>query len=765
MVFDLSQYYFVISLAGLVVLTIGTLIGLWRGFIRATHRLIWIAVTTLLLFFAAPAVVNLFMDMDVSGFNIVMAGQKVTTVKEFTANMLATNFSLTPEQTKDVSAFIVSVISMILSGILFLPIYLLFNLIATVIYKILSVVFIHDKGKPKRHLLGALVGFVSSVIVLATVFAPVTGYISVYKSINEGFIKTGQEIENSDEIDKIISDYENIPIVKMFTTLGLNAYGKAYFNGVASTTINGKKVFLLTEAENLSEAIPFIVKYKDASEEGPEINPDELKGAFTAMMKSDLVRAGLKSALPLFKGAIEKFDFGDQPFSQTLKDITCESLDLVIGMDDQALNDGFDAIYGLFVSLADVSKPDFDIYSLDFSAVGSSVDNVINCGLITSERMNGLVCEILDSIVPTDEDENVKQLVDDIKAKMQSISPVYEKELKAVGTLLGAVKIVSAEKEDGSSDFAIEKDGATLGKIIDETIAIKAEIVNKQLIDGYIANIIDDSIDVSPEYATIKYNIKERLSLDYSYEKEFGYFQQLTLIAKHTIGIDTINQKNEEGKTLGERLDEVAPSLLVGDSALTLIDLGFEEYCDEYTQYGEILDKIKANYNDIKSNMRMCGRNGKYTYAELTAAFADLYDAVSDTTSMITGKDEFTKEYAELYETRLNELQSNILASQNGTRAIAAYVSEEVRQIILDKKETFAKVPAVANKLQELADYVECYKNYLRRNPDQSDKCFNEPYASDKNTFVSKTDFGAFSVRVNKPFSYLWEKLAEVIGA
>lgn len=870
---NLSDYSMIFNIVVVVLLGFGFLLGFWRGLKRALHRLIWIVVVTLLLFFTTSLIANVFMDIDVSGMNLVVSGEKVTSIREFTLNTVAAKFSLTSEQLAECSDFIMAIVILLLSGFLFLPVYLIFNIIGYTLFKILNLVFIHDKGKPKYRLFGGLVGLVTACLVLVTVFTPVTGYLNAYKTVSTAFKESDQTLDGSEDLDKLLSDYESMPCIAVPNALGAKAFQLAFFNGLAKVNYNGNSILLTDEIENISGVLPILIKYADDNKS--DVDVSELKTAFSAIMKSKLVQSGIKPLMPIIKGAVEKAAFGTEPFQVSLKSLISDCFDSISEMNNEQISNCFNSLCDVFVQLADVTKPDFDVYSLNFSSLGQSIDGLISSGLITNERMGSFVGELIDSlsndvgenanfkntlseikekftsgaesyrtefsavgkileavkiIDKKDEDgnsafafetdgENVGKIIDQTLALNSKILDkqlidgfivnlvdefmpadesfdstkatikerihgdiVYENEFKAVGKIFEAVKIIDKKDVDGNPAFAFETDGENVGKIIDQTLALNSKILDKQLIDGYIKNIVDDFVVTENGYDSVKNSIKERLDKNFSYETEFGYVQKLIELSKIEITIETIENKDENGLTIGDKLDKIAPSVLVGDCALTVIDSAFNSYASGHEKFASVTDVLKRNFEDLKANAKVAGKKEGYTYSEITAAFGAVYTVLSsETSNMITGNEVFNNELAVLYENRLSELQNNILVRQNGARATAAYVSAEVKGVVLKMKQTYSspETAFVAAKLDELASYVQAYVDYLNRAVTEHDKNFNEPYNLDirddndpsvTGCFVNINDFTEFygdsgessdRIRVNKPFSYFYELLSE----
>lgn len=870
---NFSDYSMIFNIVAVVLLGFGFLLGFWRGLRRALHRLIWIVVVTLLLFFTTSLIANVFMDIDVSGMNIVISGEKVTSIREFTLNTVATQFSLTPEQLAECSDFIMAIVILLLSGFLFLPVYLIFNIIGYTLFKIFNLVFIHDKGKPKYRLFGGLVGVVTTCLILVTVFSPVTGYLNAYKTVSTAFKESDQPLDGSEDIDKFLSDYESLLCVSVPNALGAKAFQLAYFNGLAKVNYKGNSILLTDEIDNVSGVLPILIKY--TGDNNADIDVSELKTAFSAIMKSKLVQSGIKPLTPIIKGAVEKADFGTESFQVSLKSLVLDCLDSITEMDNEQISNCFNSLCDVFVQLADVTKSDFDVYSLNFASLGKSIDGLISSGLITNERMGAFVGELIDSfsnsvgenanfkdtlsqikekfasgadsyqtefsavgkileavkiIDQKDEDGNstfafetdgdkvgkiidqtlalnskildkqlidgfIVNLVDEFMPADESFNStkatikerihgdiVYENEFKAVGKIFEAVKIADKKDEDGNSTFSFETDGKEIGKIIDQTLALDSKIVDKQLIDGYIKNLVDDFVVTENGYESAKNSIIKRLDKSFSYETELGYVQKLIALSKTEITIETIENKDENGLTIGDKLDEIAPSVLVGDCALTVIDSAFNSYASGHEKFESITGVLKQNFEDLKTNAKVMGKKDGYTYSEITAAFGSVYTVLSsETENMITGNEIFNNELAVLYENRLSELQENILVRQNGARATAAYVSAEVKGVVLKMKQTYSspETAVVADKLDQLASYVQAYVDYLNREITPDSKNFNEPYNIDirddndssvTGCFADVNDFTKFygnmgessdRIRVNKPFSYFYELLSE----
>lgn len=388
--------------------------------------------------------------------------------------------------------------------------------------------------------------------------------------------------------------------------------------------------------------------------------------------------------------------------------------------------------------------------------LGAKIDELlaINAEIIDKTLINDMLRSAIDEY-SSSLDGDFTTYTDKIKNNLDNIAS-YEHEMSVF-------KIVFEMNDIVNDEFTFAENGKALGAKIDQLIAANSAIIDKQTVDDFLGSTIDRYVkdNLSGEFANYGDTIKNNLSLVASYENEFAYVAKLIDLSNADYSIENINSKDESGKTLGEKLDEISPSVLVGAIPLDVIGTQLDNYSASSgnAKYQDILDTVKANYKNVCDNAVAKGKADGYTYSDITAAFGELYKAVTDESSKVVGNTMFTSAYATQYEETLARLAKNIVLGENGTRKVAIAITDDITAFIDDKPllATTSQGKAVKKKLA-------VYKQYLSRT---SNLC-KEPYADEGNVYADK-DGNTFNtdadnlMRVNKPFTFIAQKLKHFI--
>ena len=200
---------------------------------------------------------------------------------------------------------------------------------------------------------------------------------------------------------------------------------------------------------------------------------------------------------------------------------------------------------------------------------------------------------------------------------------------------------------------------------------------------------------------------------------------------------------------------------MVGAIPLDVIGTQLDNYSasSDNAKYQDILDTVKANYKNVCDNAVAKGKADGYSYSDITAAFGELYKAVTDESSKVVGNTMFTSAYATQYEETLARLAKNIVLGENGTRKVAIAITDDITAFIDDKP-----LLATTSQGKAVKEKLAVYKQYLSRT---SNLC-KEPYADEGNVYADK-DGNTFNadadnlMRVNKPFTFIAQKLKHFI--
>lgn len=741
------QYSFT-AIIGLFLVT-GLLTGLIRGWKRALIRLGWLAACLIVLLCVTSLITPAFMNMDVSFLNLSYQGTSAKTLKEYITVVASTAFQSTPEELGGSVDYLVAIASMLLNGVIFVIMFFILKYATLVLYKIINAIFIHDKGEGKGRLLGGVIGLATGAFVSLTVLTPFAGYVSLYDAAADKLRNDPEYAEKFDQADKIVDYYKNDKLILFFDSLGLGKYQTEIFNAVSVSKYGDTTFKLADEADDLIDAIPAVIELCRTSD-SENADYSETAKAVSALLESNIVYAGLKELSPVLSNMIQNRDFGEDETAQQLKSVIVEALDNIPNLEKEQLKDGLSAVSSV---LSEVSAIGSESGEINYENAGAGLDKIIESGLVGKDKIADLASfackKAFESIT---EEDDLYDAAQRIVSGFESGVDSYRTEFKAAGLLLSAKDVID-------DDFDFSNDAAVLGAKIDETIACNAKIIDKDLINDFLRKSIDgfvaDSLDGS--FAGSVEKIKSNLDKDFSYAEEFDDVAKLMTLADNDFSIGNLSTPDESGKTLGQKLDEISDSVLVGTIPLDVIGNELDNYADENPDYETITSAMKENFKEVRKNSVAAGAENGYTYEQITNEFGKLYSSI-ETASKITGNDEFDAEKAATYEKTLDELQTNFIMGENGARALSAYVAKEVKNVIQSDVLLTLVAAKICVKIDIYVGYLECEENL-----------FTEPYVSDNDTFCdsnrSQEDLlgnrydgnSLKATRVNKPFTYIIE--------
>lgn len=740
------QYLFTAIIAAFVVF--GFLIGFYRGSKRALLRLVWLVLTVAAVTIFTPKITPLFLNTDVSFLNLSYNGTTASNMKEYITLAVSGALNASPEELSGTIEYVLALVTMALNGVIFAILFFGAKYVTLVIYKVCAVIFIHDKGKSKGRFVGALIGCVSGALVALTVLVPVAGYVSVYDAVADSL---GSEYQSSfEKADEVIDIYKEDTLVKLIRGIGIEKLQIDIFNAV-STAEYGDTTFRLSEEKyDILNAVPALIALgNEANSENPDF--DSMVNSLATLLDSNIVYVGIKELSPVLGSLIETADFGSGTGAAELKSVLLDVIGNLPKLEKNKIKRGLNSMATVLSGLKDLDDPD----AAALEKVGKGLDDLIESGLVTNNKIADLAATAAESLFEsvTDEDDiydTTQEIINGLKAGVNS----YKTEFGAAGCLLEATDVLNEE-------FSFDKDAAKLGAKIDDALKYKAQIIDKELVDSFVEKTIESYSDDLLEGDFAKYvdEITDNLSHDISYETEFGYVAKLFELSNFDYSIDKITQKDESGVSLGVRLDEISSSVLVGKIPMLVIQDALDVYAADNEKYEAILNEIKNNFTTVANNSVPYGDQSGYTYSNITEALGDIYAKLSTAGVQITEKTEFTADIASNYETTLNELTLNILMGQNATRALASHIAGEVKTNIdnIGKKYPLVDLSSVTSK-------IDVYISYLSRTKNLGE----EPYASNLDTFktadgsnCNETTEG--STRVNKPFTYFCELLTNLL--
>ncbi len=726
--------------------------GLLRGFHRSWIKIVWTLISVLVAVGLTGSLSNMLTTVDISRFNLDVEGEPVKYLTDFITIAAQKEFQLTPEETIGVIEFATKTMNMVVGGVVFLVTYLILKVITFILNPILCAILRVKKwSKTPLRPLGLVMNAVSGILTFIILLTPITGYCNVITNLPKSM---GNKIagEPVDAVYAFAEEYENTALVRLFKGTGIYDLQLSVFKGATSTTIKDTNLSLVNESEVLGEFLSAVESLDLDAIKNPnaEIDVDAYAEALSIILNSELIKVGIDIAEPVFQKIANGAEDGDIVL------LVVSDLMLSLKSADQTNTQEFKQFLGATLSIVQKvsSMTGENLAQFDYEGLGTDIDDILESGYISKNTVGYLFAEFAENVVKSLEPEGVEEdVIASIESAIQNDTLSFEKELRAIEKLIGLSDIFKDE------DFNFETKGKELGDKIDEIISEDSILINKSLINDLISTALDE-VSLGSDFDGAITTIKDRLNEDFSYEQEFGYLQILLEIAQKDISIENINQGYEwaDGElTIGEKLDQVAPSVLCGDIGISVMDKVFERYeQDNLDNYSEIITIVKSNYDGVKTKIAVCGKTGSeyiYTYDSVASAFDALFQAISSNDKITDNTSYFNATLAENYEQTLDTLQSNILVGENGAREIAVNVATSIKTYVENIRDNNM---INASSLNEVIDYVDAYIDYLQR--DNADDA--EPYYSDDPTIVY---YSGVELRVDMPFSNIFEKLNEVI--
>lgn len=788
----LTAFSTVITAIVLYFIVSGFFIGLIRGWKRSFIRFVWLFACAAACMLFTASITPKIMDIDLSFLNITGGDIQLTTIREFVTATLQAQLNISAEDLAPSIDFAIAMVSLILNGVFFVLFFFVLKEVTFVLFKIVNAIFIHDKYKPRKRLFGGFIGLTTGVLIAATLLMPLTGYAYMYEQltldgeqsqpISQLSDKTDNDehiaadFEDADTLKILVDAYKSNAIISVMDKIGIGDLQFMAFSVISTTTYNETTIVLTDEIVELQTIVNALQKFEnfdfDSIADGTATTEQltEITQAFSIMLDSKIIQAGIQSVMPMAKAFINNKNFGESEMSNSLKTLLINTLDRLSCLEGDKIKTSLQTILDLTVEVLPAMNTD-DLTALPFEKIGEKLDAVIADGLVNRSDINAIAVSFIDSAFSTiDETSNFYESAQKIKNSFNSFTGSFKTEFAAL-TQLVSVKTYITDNDGDDFDFA--QDGAKLGKILDDTLAYNSEIITRQLITDFITSLMD-SVKVDNDYVSIE-TIKSRLTQDFSFETEFGYIGKAVKLASQTDFSNLINDSS-----FAESLDEIAPSVLIGDCGLTVISQTFDSYSSsaDNNNITNIVSVIKNNFEEIKeNNAKVRDKQTGYTYSEIINAFSEMYDALTSSAKIIdkiTESGKFDSDIATEYESVLTSLQNNIIVQSNGSRKVALYVTDEIKNIVTQQKQTLQSYgvneilkPAI-DELTALENKIALYKQYL-----EASNAVKEPYSDEKESFIGKGKNGEFTpvetdgdncTRINKPFTYLCELFTEAVN-
>lgn len=424
-------------------------------------------------------------------------------------------------------------------------------------------------------------------------------------------------------------------------------------------------------------------------------------------------------------------------------------------------------------------------FKLNGVQLGRKLDESLAIGdnkvVVTKSLVNDFIVKKVDEYFNSYSSDLEKE-IDIIKNGFNDDIQLYEVEMSALVRLMNVADSV----KDGF-EFNNKSQATALGAQIDlslsvvtvNTIDYSSTIVDRNLINGYLKRVINDKVDLSDskEFSEVitkitgtksgdSYNTGRIDTFTNTYEKEFGYLSQLTIVSDNfkDITISTIGNKNNTlNSTLAEQFDgnstitdPLKNSQLVGDALMQAIGSALTTYKNDSSnaKFGEVLIEVDKNYTAIKSQINWTlNKAGEVSYTQVINALTGINNELnSSLTNEITDVSEVSAN-ANTYNNKLANLQTNLLLSYNGTNRLAKYIMEQVVLVKLNENSSlFANAITYANNY---IDYLDKSVNNQQPYNETTDVVM---YKVGENWVLTQPTNGEIvSIQVNKPFTVIGE--------
>ncbi len=413
----------------------------------------------------------------------------------------------------------------------------------------------------------------------------------------------------------------------------------------------------------------------------------------------------------------------------------------------------FVSIEKLITIVDDMEEDNFEI-----SRLGATFDEIIdlNSKVMTRQIINSLIQESIDVLVDVDTPSNA-----DFTSNIQSIKEGFNRTDLRYSHEFGAIEeLINSINSMQEKDFSLIQ----IGKDLDDVIAYDSKIVTKSLINSFMEASFNDFVPtetishagkLTEPIKDIKSRLKDPNYNIASYETEFTAIDKLLEVSE-VVGEVTITHIEDKilengTKTIGDVFDEtIKDSVLVGDSGLNEMSILLKEFEEANNgqngkrDYRNIILIIENNYEALKPSVK-CGSNKNLTasntlsYKEVTHAFTEIVTYLDSEETKITDQTEFDVNIANRYESVLSKLQSNMMLQKHGTRAVAAYVADEIASVL---EQQAIDHPEGAVAIRGVKTIMLNYKEYLNRPTTLSNNRLNEeePYDKAGNEYVYSTD-------------------------
>ena len=523
--------------------------------------------------------------------------------------------------------------------------------------------------------------------------------------------------------------------------------------------------------QNLSTINNFVVKAKEIIEEGDFVNQLQTNnekfvqlGVYLDQIKSApiIANAGTNALVKDLLNMVAS-NFGDTEIELEIKKAV-EQIDKNI---NTSINYSWETE---FKHLCGLMSDDFEEVDIDnLPKIGEKFDNILNgytegTDVIVASKI--IDKQVIDICIKAVLDEAFEVSEGAIKFDLNTIKDAFSDNNSADEVYTNNISSYAKEFEVFSKtysltyyDFTIYSDATEMGRIIDEIIELESVVITRDYINDYLIDVITDALpsNVNSQFNQVLYNIigsnsgtpddtsddiiSRLTTMTASYEVEFGYLNKIYVIFENQtsdVSIDSIVTKTtypgeSTAKNIGERLDEIKDSQVVGDCGIIILNIALDDYAIDNSKYTNIISEIKQNVNALNLSALNVYST---TFAEIVE-FKNIIKQIKDNVEGIT----LTLDIAVLLENKLNDLQNLNIINYNATAQIAIYALTEIDATLSNVVQT--------TQVQNARTYISVYKNYYLPNVQNI-----VPYNSTTETTATvRVETVDQVISVNKPFT------------
>ena len=276
-------------------LVCGLLLGLKRGLIKASIRFITVLICCVVVVFVVSPITKAILNTDFSSSGLMIGEVQLTTINETIINYIGTITGMAQllASSPTLVALINAIPTIIVNLILFM---LLFFIAKGILYFvniiINKIVVKKNSDKPKRRILGAVIGAVQGIVCFLFVLIPIAGTMNLLDETMELIEPSNPTMQqaslvsvsevNSDELISIeegnttsvedfpayatnaVDAYQDIFIIKMFNTIGYRAITDAVYDKITTIEIaKDSETTLRNEAKVIAKVYNGYTKIKD----------------------------------------------------------------------------------------------------------------------------------------------------------------------------------------------------------------------------------------------------------------------------------------------------------------------------------------------------------------------------------------------------------------------------------------------------------------------------------------------------------------------